>query len=113
MLLNFLYYTEMDTLHENSVCPFCETGLVFERDDIETFQYGADENAMSLTASVIVIYCDSCDEQWTDERSEDTRQQAVEDYLATKGIYLCTICRAIPVDADDGYDTCDNCAGAF
>ncbi len=112
MLLNFLYYTEMDTLHMNSTCPFCD-GLVFERDDIDTFQYGSDEDAVLLTASVIVIYCDGCGEQWTDERSEDTRQKVLEDYLVTKGIYLCTICRAVPVDASDGYDTCDNCAGAF
>lgn len=103
----------MDTLHADSACPFCETGLAFERDDIETFQYGTDENTVSLSTQVVVIYCDSCDEQWTDSRSEDARQNVVEAYLATKGIYLCTICRAIPVDADDGYDTCDNCAGAF
>ncbi len=102
--------TKMDNVDK---CQFCATGLIFERNDVDEFQYGADANAVMLSAPVVVLYCDTCDEQWTDFRSEETRQEAVEAHLATKGIYLCTICRAVPVDADEGFDTCDNCVGAF
>ena len=91
-------------------CPFCETGLIYERPDVDKFQYGADPYGVILSADVIVTYCDSCGEQWTDWRSEEARHQAVEEYLKTQGIYLCTICHEIPVAVHLGLDTCDRCA---
>jgi len=90
-------------------CPFCDYNIIAEREDIEHFQYGADEDAVMLSADVIVQYCCVCREQWTDWRSEDARQDEVEKHLATKGIYLCTACRSNPVDAMKGIDTCGRC----
>ena len=90
-------------------CPFCEFGLVYERPDVDKFQYGADPYGVMLEANVTVLYCDSCGEQWTDWRAEDARQEAVEAYLKTQGIYLCGMCREVPVDVTQGYDTCERC----
>lgn len=87
---------------------FCG-GSTQEREEVNKFQYGVAESAIILEAPIIVISCDQCEEQWTDWRSEDTKQIAVEKYLATKGIYLCTICHSYPVDVEQGYDTCNRC----
>jgi len=64
-------------------CPFCnETGAkVLERNEVDHFQYGVDGDSVMLSADVIVQYCDTCKEEWTDWRSEDTRQEAVETHL--------------------------------
>ena len=89
-------------------CMFCNRPAQ-EREEVDKFQYGVGNDAVILTANVIVISCDDCEEQWTDWRSEDTRQEAVETHLATKGIYLCTVCGSVPVDVSEGIDTCGRC----
>ncbi len=90
-------------------CPFCESEKIIEFNETEYFQYGADPDGIVLSAPIVVEFCNSCDEKWTDWRSEDSRQKAVETHLATKGIYLCTVCKSVPVDVSDGVDTCGRC----
>jgi hypothetical protein len=92
-------------------CPFCDFGSQYEYNQNDHFQYGVDEDAVMLLARVVVIACTRCSEKWTDFRSEDTRQAAVEKHLATLGVYLCGICREAPVDVSQGVDTCDRCFG--
>ena len=90
-------------------CPFCDFGSVYEYKSTEHFQYGCDDDAVMLWTNVIVLACTRCSQQWTDYRSEDSRQAAVEKHLATKGIYLCGVCHSVPVDTANGIDTCDKC----
>lgn len=94
-------------------CPFCCEGRLDERIRTEFFEYGAGDDAVVLSAEVMVQECPdpTCRMAWTDYRAEDARQAAVEKHLATKGIYLCGICREMPVDVEQGIDTCDNCIG--
>ncbi len=66
-------------------CPFCESEKIIEFNETEYFQYGADPDGIVLSAPIVVEFCNSCDEKWTDWRSEDSRQKAVETHLATKG----------------------------
>lgn len=95
------------------ICPFCSEGRLYEYEAVDRFQYGADEDGVILEATVIVQTCPDpmCQMSWTDYRGEDARQAAVEKHLASKGIYLCGICREVPVDVENGIDTCDNCVG--
>ena len=96
-------------------CPFCGDSTVYETTKTENFLYGVGDDAALLSAEVIVRECSDtqgCNGKWTDYRAEDARQAAVEKLLSSKfGIYLCVICREVPVDVENGYDTCDNCIG--
>lgn len=99
---------------KKSSCPFCGDAITHEALRTEYFVYGAGDDATLLSADVVVIECSDtqgCGGRWTDYRSEDARQAAVERHLASKGVYLCAICHEIPVDVHNGYDTCDNCVG--
>ena len=67
-------------------CHFCDFGSTYEYGANDHFQYGVGDDAVMLCARVTVIACTRCSEKWTDHRSEEARQQVVEDHLATKGI---------------------------
>lgn len=89
-------------------CVICESTDVSEATHVEHFQYGPDGDVI-LSASVIVLTCPSCEFSWTDHRGATARQEAVEKHLSSTGIYLCTICRSVPVDVAQGFDTCGSC----
>lgn len=73
------------TSKEND-CPFCDFGSVYEYKSTEHFQYGCDDDAVMLWTNVVVLACSRCSQKWTDYRSEDSRQAAVEKHLATGGV---------------------------
>jgi len=90
-------------------CHFCDFGSTYEYEANDHFQYGVGDDAVMLCARVTVIACTRCSEKWTDHRSEVAHQEVVEEHLATKDIFLCTICHEIPVDVTQGIDMCDRC----
>ncbi|MHA2403868.1 MAG: hypothetical protein ACXADH_12810 [Candidatus Kariarchaeaceae archaeon] len=93
------------------ICPFCYENTLHEYETVERFQYGVNDDAVVLSADVIVQECadPTCRMAWTDHRSEDARQAVVDKHLAKQGIYMCVVCKSSPVDVEQGYDTCDNC----
>jgi len=65
------------------MCPDC--GSEDGKDSWETdrFDYGIGEEAVQLTATVLVWTCDSCGFRVTGEQAEDARDKALRDYLAS------------------------------
>lgn len=66
-----------------NTCPVCDSIDVKETETLEKFEYGLWPNAAVLEAKIILCYC-VCGSIFSDERSEKTRDAAVEQYLAGK-----------------------------
>jgi hypothetical protein len=67
-----------------SDCILCEAkGTVTESIQVETFDVGTkdanDGKHFVVKANVIVMSCSECCEEWTDYRSEEIRNKAIEE----------------------------------
>ena len=68
--------------HIGRKCIFCEALAASENVQVESFNYKTDEGrVVELTADVPVISCSSCGEQYTDDRAECIRHEAVCRFL--------------------------------
>ena len=94
-------------------CAICGSRETSESTKTDKFQYGVtgEPGTVVISVEVPVIACGSCGEQYTDYRAEKLRDGAVRKHLASKGIYLCTVCGVNRISPEDGEDTCDACIG--
>ena len=97
---------------KKSKCIVCKKGPVTESVKTDNFQYGAGEDAMILSANVPVLTCDACGTSWSDQRAIELRENEVRKLMRSRGIQLCVVCQRVPVDVDEGFDTCSNCIRA-
>ena len=58
-------------------CAACGGSNLSRRKELDEFEYGAGEGAVSLSASVVVYSCNDCDFQFTGPSAEVARHQAV------------------------------------
>lgn len=58
-------------------CEFCGSCQLACRQKTEQFEYGFGDHRVTLSAFVPVLHCLNCDEQYTDQRAEQIRNDAV------------------------------------
>ena len=61
----------------NLTCPDCDSSSVAELWKEQQFSYGAGDKAVSLSAWMPVLQCSTCGFQYSDERGETARHEAV------------------------------------
>ena len=63
--------------HNGMTCAACSGNNLSSRMEMDEFEYGAGEGAVSLRANVVVFACDDCDFEFTGPSAEVTRHEAV------------------------------------
>ena len=58
-------------------CAACGGSNLSRRMELDEFEYGAGESAVSLSANVVVHTCNDCDFEFTGPSAEAARHQAV------------------------------------
>ena len=58
-------------------CAVCGSNNLSRRMEVDEFEYGAGEGAVSLSANVVVFACDDCDFEFTGPSAEVVRHEAV------------------------------------
>ena len=58
-------------------CAACSGNNLSSRMEMDEFEYGAGESAVSLSANVVVFACDDCDFEFTGPSAEVARHEAV------------------------------------
>jgi YgiT-type zinc finger domain-containing protein len=68
-------FHSVDTEHKQ--CPECDGYNVSEKLKEQTFTYGTGDRAVQLTAKMPVFECQDCGFNFTDERADKARQEAI------------------------------------
>jgi YgiT-type zinc finger domain-containing protein len=65
------------TMNEVERCPECDNANIREVTREQQFEYGSGEKAVMLSARMPVFECEVCGYQYTDERADKARHEAV------------------------------------
>ena len=68
---------DLEILDEEMTCAVCGGSNLSRRKELDEFEYGAGEGAVSLSASVVVHCCIDCDFEFTGPSAEAARHQTV------------------------------------
>ena len=68
---------DLEIRDDEITCAVCGGSNLSRRTELDEFEYGAGEGAVSLSASVVVFSCNDCDFQFTGPSAEVARHQAV------------------------------------
>ena len=68
---------DLEMRDEEMTCAACGGNKVSRRMELDEFEYGAGEAAVSLSANVVVFACDDCDFEFTGPSAEVARHEAV------------------------------------
>lgn len=68
---------DLEILDDEMTCAACGGSNLSRSKELEEFEYGAGESAVSLSASVVVHSCIDCDFEFTGPSAEVARHQAV------------------------------------
>ena len=67
----------LDMRDDEITCAACGGSNLSRRMEMDEFEYGAGEGAVSLSASVVVLTCNDCDFEFTGPSAEVARHEAV------------------------------------
>lgn len=76
-------WKEEEDENVDPACPHCGSTNNTETKATVTFEYGIPTEAI-LTAEIPLLECSSCKFPWCDNRTEQAREAAVDEYLQTK-----------------------------
>ena len=68
---------DLEIRDDEITCAACGGNNVSRRMELDEFEYGAGEAAVSLSANVVVFACDDCDSEFTGPSAEVARHDAV------------------------------------
>lgn len=68
---------DLEMRDDEITCAACGGNNVARRMELNEFEYGAGEGAVSLSANVVVFACDDCDIEFTGPSAEVARHEAV------------------------------------